>query len=312
MTTLEVRSLTKWYGSVRGVEDVSFALEPGEVFGYLGPNGAGKTTTLRCIMGLLTADGGEVIALGERVVAGQATAHAQIGYLPGEFRLWPAYRPRYTLGVLAALGDGPGIERRRAELAERLELDLDRPVRVLSKGNRQKVAVLYAFQHQPDLLILDEPTSGLDPLLRQVVLELVRESARAGATVLFSSHDLAEVGAVCGRAGILREGRLVEVGSIGNITRQGEHRLKVWFVNPTLAPALPGSALPGVRLIEQQPGMLHLAYTGSCDPVLHWLAQFEVDRLATPQTSLEEAFLQFYQTNRQTAAAAAHRDPAQG
>jgi len=296
MATLEVRSLTKSFGPIRAVEDVSFALEPGEVFGYLGPNGAGKTTTLRCIMGLLTPDRGEVVALGETVRAVRATQHARIGYLPGEFRLWPSYRPGYTLRVLAGLGGGPGTEGRRNELAERLELDLDRPVGVLSKGNRQKVAVLYAFQHQPDLLILDEPTSGLDPLLRQVVLDLVRESARAGATVLFSSHDLTEVSAVCGRAGIIREGRLVEIGPISSITRQGEHRLKVWFVDPALAPTLPNAGLPGVRLIEQQPGVLHVAYSGSCDPVLRWLSQFQVDRVATPQTSLEEAFLQYYRS----------------
>ena len=300
MATLEVRSLTKWYGAIRGIEDISFALEPGEVFGYLGPNGAGKTTTLRCIMGLLKADRGEVLALGRRVITGRATEHACIGYLPGEFRLWSLYRPRQTLRVLASLGDGSRADRRRAELAERLELNLDRRVGVLSKGNRQKVAIVYAFQHQPDLLILDEPTSGLDPLLRQVVLDLVRESAQAGTTVLFSSHDLAEVGAVCGRAAILRDGRLVQIGSISNIVQQGEHRLKVWFLDPKLSPLLPLAGLPSVRVVERQPGVLHLAYSGACEPVLRWLAQFPVDRLATPQTSLQEAFLQYYRGSAAT------------
>jgi ABC-2 type transport system ATP-binding protein len=294
MATLELRSLTKWYGPVRGIEEVSFALERGEIFGYLGPNGSGKTTTLRCIMGLLRPGGGEVLALGEQVVPGQGTQHERIGYLPGEFRLWPGFSARRSLRVLASLGGGDRAQSRRAQLAERLELNLDRPVGELSKGNRQKVAVLYAFQHQPELLILDEPTSGLDPLIRQTVLDLIREAAHEGATVLLSSHDLAEVGAVCGRAAILRAGRLVEMGPISHLIRQSEHRLKVWFVDATLAPPVPLDRLPGVRVIEQEPGLLHLAYPGACQDVLRWVAQFPVDRIATPQTSLEEAFIQYY------------------
>jgi ABC-2 type transport system ATP-binding protein len=306
VTTLEVRALTKYYGSIKGIEEVSFALEPGEVFGYLGPNGAGKTTTLRCIVGLFKATRGEVFILGERVVAGQGTQHARIGYLPGEFRLWPGIKARRALGVLAALGGGDRSKARREQLAERLELNLDRPVGVLSKGNRQKVAVLFAFQHQPELLILDEPTSGLDPLIRQTVLDLIRETSAAGATVLLSSHDLSEVSAVCGRAGILRDGQLVESGPISRIVQQGEHRLKVWFLDNALKPAVPLEQLPGVRIIEQQAGLLHLAYSGACEGVLRWLAKYPVDRIATPQTSLEEAFIQYY---RQPASPRTPPDP---
>jgi ABC-2 type transport system ATP-binding protein len=296
MPTLEVRSLTKWYGPVRGVEEVSFALERGEIFGYLGPNGAGKTTTLRCIMGLLRPCAGDVLVLGEPVLPGRATRHDRLGYLPGEFRIWPGVRARRSLRVLASLGGGDRAQSRRAELARRLELDLDRPVGELSKGNRQKVAVIYAFQHRPELLVLDEPTSGLDPLVRQTVLDLIREAARDGATVLLSSHDLSEVGAVCGRAAIVRAGRLVEMGPISKLIQHGEHRLRVWFVDATLAPPVPLDQLPGVRVIEQQPGQLHLAYQGACEAVLRWVAQFPVDRIATPQTSLEEAFIQYYKS----------------
>jgi len=296
MTTLEARSLTKWYGPVRGIENVSFALERGEIFGYLGPNGAGKTTTLRCVMGLIKPAGGEVTILGQPVKAGRATAHDRIGYLPGEFRLWPGVPARRSLHVLASLGGGDGAQRRRLQLAERLDLNLDRPVGELSKGNRQKVAVIYAFQHRPELLILDEPTGGLDPLVRQTVLELIREAAHDGAAVLLSSHDLSEVGAVCGRAAILRAGRLVEMGAISKLIHQSEHRLKVWFADTRLAPAVPLEQLPGVRVIEQQAGQLHLAYQGACESVLRWVAQFPVDRIATPQTSLEEAFIQHYRS----------------
>jgi len=294
MKTLEVISLTKWYGSVRAVEDVTFAVERGEIFGYLGPNGSGKTTTLRCVMGLLRATSGQVRVLGQRVKAGRGTEHARIGYLPGDFHLWGWPRGRRSLKVLAALGGSDGARKRREELAERLDLDLNRRVGTLSKGNRQKVGVLYAFQHQPEVLILDEPTGGLDPLMRQIVLEMIREAAQAGATVLLSSHDLSEVAAVCGRAGILREGRLVECAPISRIVQQGERRLKVWFTESTLTPEVPTDQLPGVRVIQQEPGTLHVAYHGTADGLLKWLARFPIDRIATPRTSLQEAFIQYY------------------
>lgn len=292
---LEVKALTKKYGSTMAVDDVTFAIEPGEIFGYLGPNGSGKTTTIRCIMGLLRPTKGQTCVLGARVRHGRATEHARIGYLPGDFHLWGFPRGRRSLRVLASLGGRDTSRQRREELAARLGLDLNRRVGELSKGNRQKVGVLFAFQHQPEVLILDEPTSGLDPLLRQVVLELIREAADAGAAVLLSSHDLSEVSAVCGRAGILREGRLVELAPIASILQQGRHRLKVWFADSTLAPPVPTDHLAGVELLERRPGLLDLAFHGPADPILKWLAQFPVDRVTTPQTSLEEAFMQYYQ-----------------
>ncbi|MHC4617814.1 MAG: ABC transporter ATP-binding protein [Planctomycetota bacterium] len=295
MAALEVRALTKWYGSAKGVEDVTFGIEQGEIFGYLGPNGSGKTTTIRCIMGLLKPTRGEARILGERVAAGRGTQHSRIGYLPGEFRIWRGLGSRRSLRVLSSLGGGDGAEVRREELAERLDLDMDRRVGDLSKGNRQKVGVVYAFQHEPDVLILDEPTIGLDPLIRQVVLELIREAADGGATVLLSSHDLSEVSAVCGRAGILREGRLIEVAPISKIVQQGERRLKVWFQEGAVAPHVPAGQLPGVRVVQQGPGMLHLAYQGTADAILKWIGEFPVERIATPQTSLEEAFMQYYE-----------------
>lgn len=294
MKAIEVEALTKWYGSARGIEDLSFGVEQGEVFGYLGPNGSGKTTTIRCLMGLLTPTDGQCSLLGRRVVPGRATQHTHVGYLPGEFRIWRRLTARKSLGILAALGHGGSTSTRREELAERLDLNLDRPVGALSKGNRQKVGVLFAFQHQVDVLILDEPTIGLDPLVRQVVLDLIREVAQAGATVLLSSHDLSEVAAVCSRAAILREGRLVELAPISRIVQQGERHLKVWFAKGAKVPALPADRIDGLRVIQQGPASLHIAYQGTADAVLKWLARFPVDRIATPQSSLEDAFMQYY------------------
>jgi ABC-2 type transport system ATP-binding protein len=294
MAAIEIVSLTKRYGRARGVEDVTFSIEPGEIFGYLGPNGSGKTTTIRCLMGLLRPTGGEVRLLGRRVIPGRATQHAQIGYLPGEFRIWSRVSGRGFLRLVNDLGDRRAGNR-CAELTERLDIALDRRLGDLSKGNRQKIAVISAFQHRPDLLVLDEPTSGLDPLVRQIVMDLIREAAQDGAAVLLSSHDLSEVAAICGRAGILREGRLVEIAPISRIVQQGERRLKVWFVNGSMPAELPTERLPGVRLIERQSDMLHLSYQGRCDGLLKWLSQFPIDRIATPETSLEEAFIQYYQ-----------------
>jgi ABC-2 type transport system ATP-binding protein len=297
MAAIEIESLTKWYSRVRGVEDVTFSIERGEVFGYLGPNGSGKTTTIRCLMGLLRPSRGEVRVLGERVAPGRGTQHARIGYLPGDFRIWGRAKARRALGILAALGGDGGSAARRKELAERLELNLDRAVGDLSKGNRQKVALISAFQHRPDVLVLDEPTAGLDPLMRQTALDLIREAAGGGAAVLLSSHDLSEVAAVCSRAAILREGRLVEMAPISQIIQQGEHRLKIWFADGAGVGDVPTAQLPGVRIVERQAGMLHLAYQGTADAILKWVAQFPVDRIATPQTSLEEAFMQYYRSS---------------
>ncbi len=333
MKAIEVETLTKRYGSARGVEDLSFAIERGEIFGYLGPNGSGKTTTIRCLMGLLRPSGGQCRLLGQPVEPGRGTQHARVGYLPGEFRIWPGRSARRSLKLLARLGQWrgrPGLEsrvsrpswprcaegvppsdrgrdardtqgqdalatdRRQEELAERLDLDLNRRVGALSKGNRQKVGVIYAFQHRPDVLILDEPTIGLDPLVRQVVLDLIREAAEAGATVLLSSHDLSEVAAVCGRAAILREGRLIELAPITEIVHKGERHLRVWFLKGAEIPAPPFDVPTGVRVVGQDAVSLHLAYHGAADAALKWLARFPVDRIATPETSLEDAFIQYY------------------
>ena len=295
MKALAVDGLTKWYGSVKAVEDVTFHIERGEVFGYLGPNGSGKTTTLRCLMGFLRPTGGVCEVLGKRIVPGRATQHRRIGYLPGDFHIWPDRTDRQSLALLAALGQDSDLRSTQQALAERLEVDLDRRVETLSKGNRQKIGVISAFQHQPDLLILDEPTSGLDPLMRQVVLGLIREATKAGATVLLSSHDLSEVSAICERAAILREGRLVEVAPISQIVQRGERRLKVWFVEKSPQPSGIPDDLPGVRIVEQNGNTQEIAYQGRADTLLKWLAQYQVDRITTPQTSLEEAFMEYYQ-----------------
>lgn len=296
MKAIEVRQLTKQYGPVRAVSQVSFAIAPGEVFGYLGPNGSGKTTTLRCIMGLLRPTSGQCLVLNQCVRPGHATQHRRIGYLPGEFHIWPGCTARQSLKVLADLGQQRNLGPRQEALAEQLDLDLDRRVCTLSKGNRQKVGIILAFQHEPEILILDEPTSGLDPLVRQIVLDLIRAAADKGASVLLSSHNLSEVAAICKQAAILREGQLVELAPISRIIQQGEQHLRIWLAPDTDMAALVQCPLPRLRVVERKGQMLHVAFQGPADRVLKWLAQFPVERITTPQTSLEEAFMQYYQT----------------
>jgi ABC-2 type transport system ATP-binding protein len=243
---------------------------------------------------LLKPSGGSVQVLGQQVRHGRATGHTRIGYLPGDFRIWGSLKARRSLEVLAGLGDSDKAKIRRHELAKRLDLDMERPVGELSKGNRQKVGIIYAFQHEPELLILDEPTIGLDPLVSQTVHDIIREAAENGATALLSSHDLSEVSAICGRAGILRRGRLVELASISQIVHKGKRQLKVWFAQGAEVPPLPTEQLGGIREVKREGQMLHIAYQGSADTVLKWLSQFEVGRIETPHISLEEAFMQYY------------------
>ncbi|MBN1126455.1 MAG: ABC transporter ATP-binding protein [Sedimentisphaerales bacterium] len=297
MNPLQVESLTKRYGSVIGVDEVSFTMEPGEVFGYLGPNGSGKTTTIRCIMGLLKPTQGQCLVMGQTVQQGQATQHSHIGYLPGDFRIWPQLTARRALQILGRLGNTEQTEIRCNELAEKLDLNLDRRVGDLSKGNRQKVGVILAFQRKPRFLILDEPTIGLDPLVRQTVMELICQAARDGASVLLSSHDLAEVAAVCDRAAILRQGRLVELAPISRIVQQGQKRLKIWLKQNTPVPSIPVALTNEIRIIQEEPGVLQISYQGSVDPVLKCIAKLPVERIATPETSLEDAFIQYYSRN---------------
>jgi len=295
MKAIEVKQLSKQYGSLRAVTEVSFSVESGEIFGYLGPNGSGKTTTLRCIMGLLRQTSGRCCVLGERVIPGQGTQHRRIGYLPGDFRIWSGHTARQSLKVLAALGQQKDLRHRQEALAEQLDLDLDQRIGTLSKGNRQKVGLIFALQHDPEILVLDEPTSGLDPLVQQVVLDLIRDAARTGASVLLSSHNLSEVAAVCRRTAILREGRLAELAPISQIIQKGEQQLEVWLSKETQVPSLPVEALPGLRILRQESRVLHVAFQGPVDPVLRWLSQLSIERINTPQTSLNEAFMQYYQ-----------------
>jgi ABC-2 type transport system ATP-binding protein len=295
---IEVRDLTKLYGATVGVDGVDLVVERGEVFGFLGPNGAGKTTTIRLLLDLIRPTRGEVRVFGRP--ANDAPVRARIGYLPGELVLDGRFTGTQTLRFLDALrpaGVAPAPRDRRGELCERFGLsasDLARRVRDYSRGMKQKLGLVAALQHDPDLLVLDEPTTGLDPLVRETVFEILIETGRAGKTVFHSSHVLSEVDRTCTRVGIIGGGRLLSLMRVDDVRRTSVRRMEVRFAG---AAPIAQLDLPGVELVEHHGHTVVLKVSGDLDPLIGVLARHSVAHLVFPEPSLEEAFVELYRTN---------------
>jgi ABC-2 type transport system ATP-binding protein len=291
---IETEGLTKYYGRSRGIIDVSLQVEPGEIFGFLGPNGAGKTTTIRLLLDLIRPTRGHARVLGLDPQRDGVEVRRRVGYLPGELALYPDLTGQQVLEYTAHLHNG--VPRGEiARLAERLEADLRRPIRTLSHGNRQKIGIILALMHRPELLILDEPTMGLDPLMQQALYELLEEVRRDGRTIFFSSHILPEVERLCDRVGILREGRLVAVETVSDLKGVAVRRMDMVFERPV--DPEPFRAIPGVREVTASGSTLHVAVQGSLDPLIKAAAQHTVLNIVTYEPNLEEAFLAFYRDN---------------
>lgn len=288
---IALEHLTKAYGRSRGVVDLTFSVSPGEVFGYLGPNGAGKTTTIRTLLDLIRPTSGEATILGQDSRRGSIEIHRRTGYLPGEGGLYGRLTGAEYLSYLASLRDGVDWGY-TLELAERLDCDLSVKIRALSHGNRQKVAVIQAFMHRPELLVLDEPTQGLDPLVQQAFHEMVEDVRREGRTVFLSSHVMPEVERLCDRVAIIREGRLVAVEDVGDLRARQVRALDIHFARPV--PAEPFERLPNVRGVEAQGDTLRLTIAGPMDPVVKEAARYEIVDLQSHEPSLEDVFLTYY------------------
>jgi ABC-2 type transport system ATP-binding protein len=288
---VRVEALTKDYGRRRALDAVSLTVEPGEVFGYLGPNGAGKTTTLRVLLGFLRPTAGTAQLFGVDSWSGSRAVHRHVGYVAGDVALYE----RMTAGdLLRYLGHLRGdVDSAYVQtLAERLDLELDRPVRALSKGNRQKVAIVQALMGRPRLLVLDEPTSGLDPLVQQQLHEMLREHAAGGGSVLLSSHVLSEVQRTADRVGMLRGGRLVAVERLDDLRKKSLHHVEVHFTAPVDVAEF---RLDGVRNVEVSGDALRCASTQkSLDALLHVITRHEVVDLSCEEASLEDTFLAYY------------------
>jgi ABC-2 type transport system ATP-binding protein len=285
--------LKKSYGRVRALRGVDLEVRRGEIFGFLGPNGAGKTTTIRCMLDLIRPDGGSIEVLGVNPQKDPVAARARMGYLPGELRLDDAMTVVGQLRFLSQLRGKRIDEPYVRGLAERLDLDLKTPTRNLSKGNKQKVGVVQAMMHRPELLVLDEPTFGLDPLVQQEVLRLLLEARRAGTTVFFSSHILSEVEEVAERVAIIRLGEVVEVSEIAGLLRRSLRRVHIRFRQPV--DAAPLRAAPGVKSLKQDGAAIHIEIEGEMEGLIRALAPFPVRDLETERPTLEEIFLAYYE-----------------
>jgi ABC-2 type transport system ATP-binding protein len=290
MTAIRTEKLTKRYGATLAVDALDLAVEPGEVYGYLGPNGAGKTTTIRLLLGLHRPTAGRAELFGVDAWRDPVTAHKRVAYVASEPFLWPALTGAETLEFLGRVRDATDHAYREL-LVERFQLEVDRKVRALSHGNRQKVQLIAAFASRADLLILDEPTGGLDPLMEMAFRETVREAKERGQTVFLSSHILSEVEAVCDRVGILRQGRLVDQGTLVELRHLGAQTVEVVFEGE--APTLP--ALPGVKAASAGANAVRFEVSGDVGPLIAALADYPVKSLTSREPSLEEIFLHHYE-----------------
>lgn len=287
MNAIEVCALTKYYGAVRGIENLNLTVEQGEFFGFIGPNGAGKSTTIRTLLGLISPDGGEAKVLGMDIRKQRVEILRQVGYLPSEAVFYNGMRVRDVLKLSANLRKQDcGAEAHR--LCSRLELDMDRKVEDLSFGNRKKVGIVCALQHQPALLILDEPTSGLDPLMQKAFFEILQERNNDGTTVFLSSHVLSEIQRNCSRAAIIRDGRIVACGGVEDLSGKSVKRV-------TLRGNVSLNGLQGVRNLQESEGAVSFLYNGDVNALLKRLSAEKLEDLSIGEPDLEEVFLHYYE-----------------
>ena len=288
---IALEKLTKSYGPNRGIIDVDLAVEQGEIFGFLGPNGAGKTTTIRTMLDLIRPTSGRALVFGIESSADPVAIHRRVGYIPGEFTLYDRLTGKQTLEYFANLRGG--VDRAyQASLIERFELDPSRRFREYSKGNKQKVGVVIALQHRPEMLVLDEPTSGLDPLVQQTFFSTLRETVADGATVFLSSHILSEVEKSCNRVAIIRDGRLAKVDTVEALRDLAHHQVELRFSGPV--PAAEFEALPGVSEVTVDDHVLRMRVSGAITPVVQAAARYELLDFVSREPSLEETFLAQY------------------
>jgi ABC-2 type transport system ATP-binding protein len=288
-TALHTEGLTKRFGDVVALDHLDLEIAHGEVVGFLGPNGAGKTTTIRLLLGLSRPTAGRAEIFGLDCQRHPKETHRRLAFVAGEANLWPSLTGAETLALLGRV-HGLVDETYRDELIARFDLDPTKKVRAYSKGNHQKVILIAALMVRPDLLVLDEPTSGLDPLMEQAFRHCIGEARDRGQTVFLSSHILSEVEALCDRVGILRDGRLVEMGTL-----QEMRHLSALTVEATFEGAIPDlSAVPGVSSVEANGRIVRCQVRGSIEPLVKALAAAGVTELLSREPSLEELFLAQY------------------
>lgn len=291
---IQVKDLEKFYGKVHALRGVDLEVKCGEVYGFLGPNGAGKTTAIRCMLDLIRPQSGTINVLGLNPQEEPEAVKARVGYLPGELHVDENMTPRQVFRYFNSLRGNRSDWKFIKELCERLKLELKNPIKNFSKGNKQKVGIVQALMHKPELLLLDEPTGGLDPLMQQEVLRMLDEAKDSGTTVFFSSHIISEVQAVADRVAIIRGGKIVEVAETATLLNRAMRQVRIRFQQPTKADDL--YKLPGVELVAEDDGMgVLLQVEGQMDDLIKTLAKYPVNDFETERTSLEEIFLAYYE-----------------
>jgi ABC-type multidrug transport system ATPase subunit len=290
-SVIRIEQLTKAYGSHRGVIDLDLSVDAGEVFGYLGPNGAGKTTTIRVLLDLIRPTTGRAFVFDIETTSDPVTIHRRVGYLPGEFSLYDRLTGGETIAYFANLRGGVDAAYQRS-LIERLDLDPTRKFREYSKGNKQKVGLVIAFQHKPDLLILDEPTSGLDPLVQQTFMGLVNEAKAANRTIFLSSHLIDEVEKMCERVAIIRDGRIVQIDRVEALRDLSVHQVELRFSGPV--PTDRFAAIPGVSKVTTEDHVLRMHVAGPIAPIVKVAASYDLVDFVSREPTLEEVFLAQY------------------
>jgi ABC-2 type transport system ATP-binding protein len=288
---IKTEKLTKYYGKNRGVIDVDLEINEGEIFGFLGPNGAGKTTTIRVLLDLIRPTSGVARVFDMVSSENPVAIHRRIGYVPGEFTLYDRLTGGQTLEYFANLRGGVD-KGYQASLIERFELDPSRRYREYSKGNKQKVGVVIALQHKPELLILDEPTAGLDPLVQQTFFTTLREAVKDGATVFLSSHILSEVEKSSDRVAIIRDGKIVKLDTVEGLRDLAHHQVELRFADTVPTEAF--ASLPGVSDLVADDHVLRMRVAGAITPVVQAAARYELLDFVSREPSLEETFLAQY------------------
>lgn len=289
---IESKNLTKTYNGHAGIQDLNFRINEGEIYGFLGPNGAGKSTTIRLLLNLIRPTSGSASIFGIDVEKCHKKICHRIGNLPGEFKLYNNLTGRYFLDFFAKLSPQKPVL--QEELLEAFKLpppDLAKKIKNYSRGMKQKLAIIQAMQHYPDLLIMDEPSEGLDPLIRNVLYRYIRKFKTTGKTVFFSSHNLAEVEQVCDRVGLVRDARLIAEESVADLKTKMVRKMEVMFKS-SFDPQ--DFDIAGLEIISQKENSILLKITGDLNPLVRALAKHEIDNLVFPDPSLEETFLTFY------------------
>jgi ABC-2 type transport system ATP-binding protein len=290
MSVIEVNHLTKYYGKARGIIDLSFHVDEGEIFGFIGPNGAGKSTTIRLLLSLIHPTSGSATIFGKDCIQYGPQLRRDIGYLPSEVFYYDRMKVSDLLKYSASFYPQDSTQRMH-ELAELMELEMNRRIEDLSYGNRKKVGIVQGLLHRPKLLFLDEPTAGLDPLMQRKTFQLIREENQRGVTVFFSSHILGEVQRMCNRVAIIREGRIVEIADIRTLQQNNYKKVRVEAGDVDAA----YFDMPGVTNLERHDSTVRFFFKGDVNAVMHKISEIAVSDVTIEEPTLEEIFMHYYE-----------------